>query len=56
MTVKQEQLCMKNIFYKKRDMKSQWSLELDLFILKPGLHYQSFCDHSSNFAYVNSKF
>ena len=24
--------------------------------LKPGLHYQSFCDHSRNFASVNSKF
>ena len=22
----------------------------------PGLHYQSFCDHSRNFAQVNSKF
>jgi hypothetical protein len=24
--------------------------------VKPGLHYQSFCDHSRNFASVNSKF
>ena len=23
---------------------------------KSGLHYQSFCDYSRNFAYVNSKF
>ena len=24
--------------------------------IKPGLHYQSFCDHSSNFAWVNEGF
>jgi hypothetical protein len=25
-------------------------------VFKTGLHYQSFCDHSRNFAWVNSKF
>jgi hypothetical protein len=25
-------------------------------IVKHGLHYQNFCDHSKNFAYVNSTF
>ena len=24
--------------------------------IEPGLHYQSFCDHSRNFAEVNSAF
>ena len=24
--------------------------------VKPGVHYQNFCDHSRNFALVNSKF
>ena len=27
-----------------------------LSVIKDGLHYQSFCDHSRNFAKVNSKF
>jgi hypothetical protein len=27
-----------------------------LHLLTPGLQYQSFCDHSRNFAWVNSKF
>ena len=31
-------------------------LERDVSILNAGLHYQSFCDHSRNFAQVNSTF
>jgi hypothetical protein len=27
-----------------------------IYSLKPGFHYQSFCDHSRNFAKVNSTF